>query len=149
ELLVVRPNAEIVHDATLGAPGPALRAKMIATGRGVAATKTGRARYAVRPISGADGNAPQLVVLVPEPRTAIGANALASALVALVVLLLGVAAAVAYAVSRDFVRDVGFITHRVRTMAQIRTEPTGELIPPRTMDEVGVLSATFNKLVRR
>ena len=41
------------------------------------------------------------------------------------------------------------MTHRVRAMAQVRTEPTGELIPTRTMDEVGVLTATFNKLVGR
>jgi signal transduction histidine kinase len=68
---------------------------------------------------------------------------------ALAVLLLGVAASVAYAVSRDVVRDVEFVTRRVRTMAQIRTEPTGELVPARTMDEVGILTATFNKLVGR
>lgn len=150
ELLVVRPDGEIVHDATLGAPEPAVLVEMLATRHGVAAMKMGRARYAVRAIgSPNDPRAPRLVVLVPEPRAAPGANALAISLVALAVLLLGVAAAVAYAVSRDLTRDVDFVTHRVRAMAQVRTEPTGELVPARTMDEVGVLTATFNKLVRR
>jgi hypothetical protein len=135
-----------VHDVTLGAPDQAALTNMIATEHGVADMRPGRARSPVRPV----GTAGQkLVVLVAEPRAAQGAPALVSALVALVVLLLGVAATVAYAVSRDVVRDVDFVTHRVRGMAQVRTEPTGELIPVRTMDEVGVLTAAFNKLVSR
>ncbi|MBX3220265.1 MAG: sensor histidine kinase [Labilithrix sp.] len=150
ELLVVTARGEIIHDQTLGAPDGAALQKMLSTGRGVAETRIGRARYAVRAIGpAADPSAPRLVVLVPEPRAAVGANALASALAALAVLLLGVAAGVAYAVSRDVTRDVDFVTHRVRAMAQVRTEPTGELIPARTMDEVGLLTATFNKLVGR
>jgi signal transduction histidine kinase len=64
-------------------------------------------------------------------------------------MLLGVASAVAYAVSRDVTRDVDFVTRRVSGMAQVRTEPTGELIPARTMDEVGLLTTAFNKLVGR
>lgn len=150
ELLVVTTDGAILHDHTLGAPDRATLAAMVTKGRGVAEMRMGRARYAVRPIgSGPDANAPRLVVLVPEPRGAVGVSALASALAALAVLLLGVAAGVAYAVSRDVTRDVEFITDRVRTMAQVRAEPTGELIPLRTMDEVGVLTATFNKLVGR
>ena len=149
ELLVVAQDPaqglRIVHDVTLGAPDTGALAKMVATEHGVAEMRLGRARYAVRAFAPNE----KLVVLVAEPRAAQGAPALVSALVALVVLLLGVAAAVAYAVSRDVVRDVDFVTHRVRGMAQVRTEPTGELIPVRTMDEVGVLTAAFNKLVSR
>ena len=150
ELIVVAQDPaqgpRIVHDVTLGAPDQGALTKMIMTEHGVADMRLGRARYAVRPI----GNGGQkLVVLVAEPRAAQGAPALVSALIALVVLLLGVAATVAWAVSRDVVRDVDFVTDRVRGMAQVRTEPTGELIPVRTMDEVGVLTAAFNKLVSR
>lgn len=150
ELVIVTPEADIIHDYTLGAPDREALKIMLATGRGVAEMRMGRARYAVRPIGPVtDPKAARLVVLVPEPRAAEGTNALASALAALAVLLLGVAAGVAYAVSRDVARDVDFVTDRVRTMAQVRTEPTGELIPARTMDEVGILTATFNKLVGR
>ncbi len=149
ELLVVAQGPgqgiRIVHDVTLGAPDAEALAKMLATDRGVAEMRLGRARYAVRTFAPNE----KLVVLVAEPRAAQGAPSLVSALVALVVLLLGVAATVAYAVSRDVVRDVDFVTRRVRGMAQVRTEPTGELIPVRTMDEVGVLTAAFNKLVSR
>lgn len=150
EMVVVTPQGEIIHDYTLNTPDPAALRRMLQSGRGVADMRMGRARYAVRSIGPpTDPEAARLVVLVPEPRAAEGANGLASALAALAVLLLGVAAFVAYAVSRDVSRDVDFVTDRVRTMAQIRTEPTGELIPTRTMDEVGILTATFNKLVGR
>ena len=148
ELLVVAPDAKIVHDATLGAPDRAALEKILGEGKGVAQMRLGRARFAVRPI-GAAPSAPRLVVLVAEPPAAQGVSALVSALVALAVMLLGVAAAVAYAVSRDVTRDVEFLTHRVAGMAQVRTEPTGELIPARTMDEVGLLTTAFNKLVGR
>ncbi len=150
ELVVVDSKGEILHDVTLGSPDPVALRKMLATGHGVAEMRMGRARYAVRPIGRPnDRDASRLVVLVAEPRAAEGANALVIALTALAVLLLGVAAAVAYAVSRDITRDVDFVTDRVRTMAQVRTEPTGELIPARTMDEVGLLTTAFNKLVGR
>jgi len=147
-LLVVTPDARVVLDVTLGAPDKEALERMIADGKGVARTRLGRSRFAVRPI-GQDAGAPRLVVLVAEPPAARGAPALVTALLALATLLLGVASAVAYAVSRDVTRDVDFVTHRVAGMAQVRTEPTGELIPARTMDEVGILTSAFNKLVGR
>ncbi|CAN5851643.1 hypothetical protein BH11MYX4_BH11MYX4_66690 [soil metagenome] len=148
EILVVAPDASIVHDITLGAPDRPALAKILEEGKGVARMRLGRARFSVRPV-GTALDAPRLVVLVAEPPAAQGAKALVTALVALAVMLLGVAAAVAYAVSRDVTRDVDFVTHRVSGMAQVRTEPTGELIPARTMDEVGLLTTAFNKLVNR
>ena len=147
-ILVVTPDAHVVHDVTLGAPDHAALERMLADGKGVAQLRLGRARFAVRPI-GPASDAPRLVVLVAEPPTSQGAPGLVTALLALAVLLLGVAAAVAYAVSRDVTRDVDFVTHRIDGMAQVRTEPTGELIPARTMDEVGLLTTAFNKLVGR
>ena len=47
----------------------------------------------------------------------------------------------------DLARQRPPIMSLAATMAQIRTEPTGELIPARTLDEIGILTATFNKLV--
>jgi signal transduction histidine kinase len=148
EILMVTPDAKVIHDITLGAPDRGALEKILGEGKGVAMMRLGRARFSVRPV-GAGVDAPRLVVLVAEPPAAQGAPALVSALVALAVMLLGVAAAVAYAVSRDVTRDVDFVTHRVAGMAQVRTEPTGELIPARTMDEVGLLTTAFNKLVGR
>ncbi|MBX3233067.1 MAG: HAMP domain-containing histidine kinase [Labilithrix sp.] len=145
EMVVVSPSGDVLYDATVGAPdGNALR-HMLAHKKGAfVMQRMGRARYFVQPVDPSQF----LIVLVPEP-PAEGGSALLSALVALTVLLLGSAAGVAYAVSRDITRDVDFVTDRVRTMAQIRTEPTGELIPARALDEIGILTATFNKLVAR
>ena len=147
-ILVVTPEARVIHDVTLGAPDRVALERMLAEGKGVAQLRLGRARFAVRPIGGAR-DAPRIVVLVAEPPVAQGAPALVTSLLALAVMLLGVAAAVAYAVSRDVTRDVDFVTRRIDGMAQVRTEPTGELIPARTMDEVGLLTTAFNKLVGR
>ncbi len=150
EILITTPGGDLVYDATLGAPDRAALTRMLKAAHGAAEMRMGRARYAVRTIGAPDDPAgPRLVVLVPEPRAVAGANPFILALGALAVLLLGVAAAVAYVVSRDVQRDVDFVTDRVRTMSQIRAEPTGELIPARTIDEVGVLTATFNELVGR
>ena len=46
-------------------------------------------------------------------------------------------------------RDVAFVTSHVRRMAQVRSAPTGEPVPVRTMDEVGALTSAFNELVGR
>jgi signal transduction histidine kinase len=64
-------------------------------------------------------------------------------------LLVGVAAAVAYAVARDANKDVEFLGERVRGMVQVRSEPAGEAVPIRTMDQVGALTVAFNALVDR
>ena len=154
EIVVVAPPAadgipRIVHDVTLGLPdAPALH-KMLESEQGVVEKRFGRLRYAVRPIGPPGAASPRIVVLVAEPGAAAGAPALATALAAFVVLLLGVAATVAYFVSRDVTRDVEFVTRRVSGMSQVRAEPTGELIPPRTLDVIGLLTTAFNKLVGR
>ncbi|HEY8079578.1 MAG TPA: HAMP domain-containing sensor histidine kinase, partial [Labilithrix sp.] len=148
ELLVVAPDARVVHDVTLGAPDATALAQMLRAGRGVAQMRLGRARFAVHAVGG-DPDSLRVVAIVSEPSSAAGAPALVTALLALVTLLLGVAAIVAYAVSRDVTRDVEFVTRRVHGMAQVRSEPTGELVPARTMDDVGLLTAAFNKLVGR
>jgi len=90
-----------------------------------------------------------LVAFVPKPASTGGTRALLSALLALTALLVGVATAVAYAVARDANADIGFVTNRVRGMARVRTEPTGEPVPVRALDEVGELTSAFNDLVGR
>lgn len=147
-ILVVTPDARIIHDVSAGVPDKAALEKMLVDVRGVAQMRFGRSRFSVRAI-GTGADAPRIVVFVAEPPAGQNAPALLTALLALATMLLGVAAAVAYAFSRDVTRDVDFVTRRVHGMAQIRTEPTGELIPARTMDEIGILTSAFNKLVGR
>jgi len=56
---------------------------------------------------------------------------------------------VAYALARDTNKDVDFVASRIRGMLHVRTEPTGEVVPVRTMDEVGMLTVAFNVLIER
>ncbi|HSQ62329.1 MAG TPA: ATP-binding protein [Polyangiaceae bacterium] len=145
EILVARSDGSLAFDATLGAP-PAERLKAgAAAGRGEIVTRMGTTRFWAKALaSGHD----VLFVFVRVP-PAEGAPALLSALVALTTLLVSVAAIVAYSVARDADQDVRYLSERIHAMAKVRTEPAGEPLPPRTMDEVGVLTSAFNELVAR
>jgi signal transduction histidine kinase len=150
ELLLLDGKARVILDASLGAPNRMPLARILAMTRGEAITGLGRTRFAARPLEGkTDPQGRIVVAFVREPTEPEGAPALISALLALTTLLVGVAATVAYLVARDANTDVGFVTHRVQGMARVRSEPTGEPVPVRTMDEVGALTSSFNELVGR
>lgn len=148
EYLLVSKRGDVVHDLSLGAPKRDALLKMLSDGAGDAIRPEGRTRFSVRPI----GDLPEalsVIVLVRMPERAEHGSLLASALIALATLLIGVAATVAFAVSRDATRDVDYLAWRVREMARVRAEPAGEPIPVRSIDEVGTLSLAFNDLVGR
>jgi signal transduction histidine kinase len=146
ELAVVSREGDIVLDATLGVKDRGALRRMVAERSGEAVTGLGRARFATELV---DRGTRVLVAFVREPSAPEGAPALLRALVALTTLLMGVAAAVAYAVARDANKDVEFVGERVRGMIHVRSEPAGEAVPIRTMDEVGALTVAFNALVDR
>ena len=159
EYMLLGERGQPVVDATLGlsdeltqalaarAEGPGVE------GPGDATTKLGRTRFFVHVLGAAPGatgaRGPAIVAFVPVPRPPEAAPGLLSALVALTVLLVGTASLVAWAVARDAERDVAYLTGRVAGMAAVRTEPAGERVPVRTMDEVGALTRAFNDLVGR
>jgi signal transduction histidine kinase len=148
EILIVTPEGELIADASLGALDRGALRKIVAMGQGEAITRVGRTRFAVRPLE-PPPTRDYLVAFVPKPAARAGMSALLSALLALTTLLVGVATAVAYAVARDANADIGFVTHRVKGMARVRTEPTGEPVPLRALDEVGELTSAFNDMVGR
>jgi signal transduction histidine kinase len=148
ELLVGTSDGEIVQNATLGTPDEKLLRDIIAKRHGEAVTARGRVCFAVRPIAPAWA-AQHLVAFVQPPNAPEGAPAFITALIALTTLLIGVAAIVAYAVARDANKDVDFVTRRVSGMAYVRSEPAGEAVPIRTMDEIGLLTSAFNDLLER
>ena len=150
ELVVVTPDGQVTLDASLGIADRAALRRVVAQRSGEAVTGLGRARFGTGPLP-ARGTTPAQVVVafVREPSAPETAPALLRALVALTTLLVGVAAAVAYAVARDANKDVDFVGERVRGMVHVRSEPTGESVPVRTMDEVGALTVAFNALVDR
>jgi signal transduction histidine kinase len=150
ELIVVSRDGEVIFDASLGMADRKALVRVVAAKSGEAITGLGRVRFGTEPL-GIRGPplGEVLVAFVREPSAPEGAPALLRSLVALTTLLVGVAAAVAYAVSRDANKDVDFVGERVRGMIHVRSEPTGEAVPVRTMDEVGALTVAFNALVDR
>jgi len=148
ELLVVTRDGDVVLDASLGGTERDALKSVVAAQKGDAVTGLGRTRFAVRPLEVAPATN-FLVAFVREPAAPEGAPALVRALTALVTLLIGIAAIVAWAVARDANRDVELLARRVRGMIAVRSEPTGEPVPVRAFDEVGALTAAFNDLVGR
>jgi signal transduction histidine kinase len=148
EFVVVTSEGDVKLDASLGMADKAALRRVVGEHAGEAITGLGRVRFATQPLD-VTPSSPFLVAFVREPGAPEGAPALLRALIALTTLLVGVAAAVAYAVSRDANKDVDFVAERVRGMVHVRSEPTGESVPVRTMDEVGGLTVAFNALVAR
>jgi len=148
EMLIVTLDGEVLVDASLGAIGREALREIVRRGEGEAITRVGRTRFAARALEPSPARR-YLVAFVARPATPSGEPALVSALVALTLLLIGVAATVGYAVARDANADIAFVTGRVLGMAHVRSEPTGEPVPLRTLDEVGKLTSAFNELVGR
>jgi signal transduction histidine kinase len=147
ELITVTRDGDVGLDATLGMSDRAALGRVVAQRTGEAITGLGRTRFAVHAINTTPPTF--LVAFVREPSAPEGGPALLRALVALTTMLVGVAAAVAYAVTRDANRDVDYVAQRIRGMVHVRSEPTGEAVPVRTVDEVGALTVAFNRLVER
>ena len=148
EFLLLGYESDVLLDASLGAPDRAALRRMTKLGHGEAVTSLGRTRFAAHALL-PPYQLQRVLTFVREPAAPEGGPAFVTALVALTTLLVGVAATVAYAVARDANEEVVFLTQRVRGMVRARTEPTGEAVPIRTLDEVGALAGSFNALVGR
>jgi len=148
ELVLVDASGNVVLDASLGTVSATLVRQIASQRDGEAMTRFGFARFAVRPVDPPPSRL-SLIVFVPVPGTPAGAPALLSALVALTTLLVGIAATVAYFVGRDASSDVVFVTEQIAEIARERREHTGELVPVRSLDEVGTLTSDINELILR
>jgi signal transduction histidine kinase len=148
EYVVVTREGEMVLDASLGGTDKQALKSVVVAQKGEALTGLGRTRFAVHPLEPPPATN-FLIAFVREPSAPEAAPALVRALLALTTLLIGIAAIVAFAVVRDANKDVDFVAKRVREMMLVRSEPTGEAVPIRTMDEVGALTSAFNELVGR
>ena len=147
ELLLVSDQGDVVVDAMAAPPAKAFLKGVLGRGRGEVQTARGRSRFYVRDIGGAP--AQRLVTFVRAPQAPDGRGALVTALAALTTLLAGLAATFGYAAARDANGEVEFLRKRVQAMAATRIEPSGELVPVRAMDEVGILASSFDELVGR
>ncbi|HEY1954068.1 MAG TPA: HAMP domain-containing sensor histidine kinase [Polyangiaceae bacterium] len=143
EVLVADTQGRPELDATLGPPAPDALVAFAKNREGETTTRMGAVRFATRAVGDSE-----LYVFVRVP-PAEGVPGLLSALLALTTLLVSVAAIVAFAVARDAEKDVVYVARRVLAMAKVRSEPAGEPVALRSMDEVGVLTGAFNALVAR
>jgi signal transduction histidine kinase len=147
ELLLVDASGSIVADATLGTVPPSVARQLAGQREGVVTTRVGDMRFAVRPVVPPPSRQSIMVFVAFSSSSA--APALLSGLVALTTLLVSIAALVAYFVARDANADLGFVTARIAEMARERSEPTGERVPVRALDEVGRLTSEINELMGR
>ena len=96
-----------------------------------------------------EGAPRSLLVFVHEPSTPPSLNAYLSSLIAAAVLFLAVACLASYTMAREGARDVAFLAARVRAMAQSPDDPLVEPLRLRALDDVGVLTTSFNELLKR
>ena len=90
-----------------------------------------------------------VAVAVAAVRPPAAAQTLVFSVAALAALLVGMAGLVALAVLRDVRADVEYTRRRVSDMSRAGTGPTGQTVPVRSVDQVGLLTSAFNALVER
>ncbi len=147
ELLLVQQSGHVVVDGTQGVPNKAQILELLVEGDGEATTQLGRSRYFAAPVQAA---APLSVLsFVVAPETPFAGGSLVVSVALLATLLVGAAALVALALARDVYSDVTFVERRIAEMAQESADPAGKPVPVRSVDQVGLLAASFNVLVDR
>ncbi|HMJ12856.1 MAG TPA: HAMP domain-containing sensor histidine kinase, partial [Polyangiaceae bacterium] len=83
------------------------------------------------------------------PNTPAGLTSLVTSLAALTAILVGIATLVAFALARGVHADVTYVRNRIAEMASEEGSPAGKSIPVRAIDQVGLLTNSFNVLVER
>jgi signal transduction histidine kinase len=152
-LLVERPSGVPRLDHSLGGLEPIEIADLLVRGEGLRESRLGRVRYATTAL------APDLavVVLVGAPSPPEGSLGLVRAVAVLTLLLVGMAVAVALAFMRATRDDVAYVRQRIAGMAQEGAgvsaargrDPRTALVPVRSLDQVGQLTAALNTLCDR
>jgi signal transduction histidine kinase len=147
ELLLVQQNGDVVVDGTQGVQNKSQILKLLVNGDGETRTLLGRSRYFAAAVDAAEPLSVLAFVVAPEVPFAGGSLVVSVALLA--TLLVGAAALVALALARDVYSDVTFVERRIAEMAQEGADPAGKPVPVRSVDQVGLLAASFNVLVDR
>jgi signal transduction histidine kinase len=148
EILLVKPDGQIVVNESFGSPPRDEIARYLAAGKGEGRTALGRVRWAARSLS-TPGVGMSVITFVSAPSPPSGFIGLVNAVAALTALLLGIAVAVALAYAKAARDDVDYVRRRIVDMARPHADPAGEPVPIRSLDQVGVLTAAFNLLVAR
>ena len=148
EILLVRQDASIIVDSSLGAPPHETLHDILVEVEGEAQTELGRTRYHVTPL-GPPFQHLSVVTFVRAPEAPFATSSLLTSVAALTAILIGVAALVAFAIARDVRADVDYVRERIVGMAAEGAAPAGKPIAVRSMDQIGLLTSAFNALVDR
>lgn len=148
DVLLIARSGEVVVDASLGPPDAKSRIDCLVRGSGEMQTAIGRTRFAVHPL-GPPLEALSVVAFVQAPEMPPEARMLVQAVAIFTLLLVAAGGAVAYFFSKDARADLSFLRRRITDMAEPGSDPAGEPVPVRALDQVGVLTAAFNRLVER
>ncbi len=90
-----------------------------------------------------------LIAFVPAAETPFATSPLVRSVAAFTLILVGVAAFVAYYLARSVHSDVSFVRDRIVAMTALDSAPGGQPIVVRGVDQVGQLTVAFNRLVER
>jgi signal transduction histidine kinase len=148
ECVVIRQDGSVVADAMLAPLARERLVELIVRGQGEFVTKVGRTRFFAAPL-GRPRQDLSVVAFVAAPEQPYAVRSLVTSVGAFAVILIVVAALVALALARDVHADVTYVRERILQMAKEGAEASGRLIPVRTIDQVGQLTASFNLLVER
>jgi signal transduction histidine kinase len=147
ELLLVEQTGTVLVDGSQGAQSQEQILQLLVRGEGETVTTLGRSRYFAAPVEAGEPLSVLAFVVAPEAPFAGGSLVMSVALLA--TLLIGAAALVALALARDVYSDVTFVERRIAEMADEGADPAGKPVPVRSVDQVGLLAASFNVLVDR
>jgi signal transduction histidine kinase len=147
ELLLVSQTGGVLVDGTQGAQATSQVVNLLVAGEGETLTKLGRSRFFAAPVDAAEPLSLLAFVVAPEVPFAGGSLVVSVALLA--TLLIGAAALVALSLARDVYSDVTYVERRIAEMAAEGADPAGKPVPVRSVDQVGLLAASFNVLVDR
>jgi signal transduction histidine kinase len=152
EFLIVDDSAKIIIDQTDELPRDQKHEQNISVflklGEGDVPTDQGRIHfYAARLNSPLDGL--WLIAFVSAAETPFATSPLLKSVTVFTVLLVGVAAFVAYYLARSVHSDVSFVRDRILAMTALDSAPAGQPICVRGVDQVGQLTVAFNRLVER
>lgn len=145
-LAIVLPTGVVLASAP---PEPWLQHRAAHLARNPKQHPDGLALHVMAIAPGGARRAAQLLTLVGVESVAEEKAALVSSVATFALLLLALSVSVGWALARDVHGDVLFVRDRILGMAQGSERPKLEVIPVRTIDQVGLLTASFNTLLQR
>jgi len=148
EFLIVDGDGVPIVDETDGAPHIQNINILRKLGSGDTHTQHGRTHFFATALS-APLEGLWLIAFVPASETPYGTSQLLRSVSAFTIVLVGVAAFVAYYLARSVHSDVSYVRDRIVAMTALDSAPGGQAIVVRGVDPVGQLTVAFNRLVER